>query len=181
MLLKNLLVIVIIFLSIPIAFAELTIWHVPKNPETNDTVNIYANISFNCFNEISAKFRVNSGEWQTIWNGGWIDPKCQTNVTNFLITHNLTNYGKSLGPFNGGDKVEYSVEVGEDGKILATSSDNFVITKSQENPSNHNLYWIIPLIIFLVILLFVGRKLVGSFSRMKSSKKEPLEFYSQVI
>jgi hypothetical protein len=150
-----------ILLFSKIVSAELAVWHTPQNPKINDTVNIYANISFDCFNKIESKYRVNSGNWQAIWNGGW--PSCQTNLTSLLLNHNNSNTGKALGPFNKGEKVEYSVTVAKDGNVLQTVTGSFEIAYQKQQTTEKNLQkyiWIFSAIaIVLIIVIFITKKL----------------------
>jgi len=157
--LKLFLLLGIVFLVLTNSFSlvsasSLVVWHEPVNPKAGDLVNIYANISFDCFNKIQSKFRVNDGNWQTIWNGGWQD--CQTNLTNFLLNHNNSNLGKSLGPFNKGDAVEYSVAIEKDGNILQTVNESFEIKNQEKNLQQY--IWIFSLAIILILIL-ISKKL----------------------
>lgn len=135
----------------------LIVWNVPKNPDKTNTVEVYANISYDCFNEIESKYRVNNGDWQPLWSGTWTDPKCQTVLKDFLIT-DMPN-AAILGPFSNGDEIEYSVTVFRNTIKLSTETKSFVVG------GQNNI--MIGIIGAAVIISFVG--LVIFWSKKQST------------
>ncbi len=114
-----------LLLLVPGVHAQLTVWHEPTTPKAGEAVNIYANISFECFNKIWSKYRVNNGDWQDVWNGGWTE--CQSTSTRLLITHEFSNIKGQIGPFVDGDAIEYSISVGKGSDVLDTQTSSFAI------------------------------------------------------
>jgi hypothetical protein len=138
---------------VPSVHAQLAVWHEPATPVVGEAVNIYANASFDCFNKIWSKYRINNGNWQDIWNGGWTE--CQSSFTRFLITHEFSNVKGPIGPFANSTTIEYSVSVGKDSDVMETKTKSFVIgatTTSSMTDFKTNSSWMNYLAIVFILL-----------------------------